>query len=195
MDVLEAIRTRRSVKQFRPERPPRHLIERVIEAATYAPTHHLTEPWRFFVLAGRAREEFGTVLAEALRARLDDPESAVSRELLAKERARPLRAPVNIVVAVEPQRGPKIVEIEEVEAGAAAVQNLLLAAHALGLATKWTTGRAAYDPLVKAFFGLGPEAHIVGIVYVGYPAAAPAPVPRRPAAEKTVWLDWPAGAE
>src|SRR4051812_17352003 len=66
VDVLEAIRTRRSIGKVGPERPPRELIERLLEAATAAPNHHLTEPWRLIVLAGPARDELGEVTARSL---------------------------------------------------------------------------------------------------------------------------------
>jgi nitroreductase len=73
---------------------------------------------------------------------------------------------------------------------AAGVQNLLLGAHALGLGAYWRTGDAAYDPRVKAFFGLGPQDHLVGFVYLGYPAEPPKPVTRTPAAELVEWRGW-----
>ncbi len=195
MDVLEAIRGRRSIGRVRPERPPKGLIEQLLEAATWAPNHRLTEPWRFFVLAGDARDALGEVLARSQAVALaaagrDGPDVAAAVE---KARGKPLRAPVVIAVAVVPDTGPKTVEIEEVAAGAAAVQNLLLAAHALGLAAMWRTGEPAYDPAVKAFFGLPPTAHLLGFVYVGYPKDAPARVGRAPAAGRTRWLGWEDG--
>ena len=64
----------------------------------------------------------------------------------------------------------RIVEIEEVEVGAAAVQNMLLAAHSLGLAAMWRTGDAAYDPAVRSYLGLSERGHILGFIYVGYAA-------------------------
>lgn len=178
MDVLEAIRTRRSVGAVRPEMPPREAIEAILEAATWAPNHRLTEPWRFFVLTGSARASLGDVIA---RAQTADHERA---------RAKPLRAPVIIAVAVEPAVGPKIVEVEEIAAGAAAVQNMLLAAHALGLAAIWRTGDACYDAAVKTFFDLPPAAHLLGFVYLGYPAAVSMRARHTPAAELTRWLGW-----
>ena len=189
MGVLEAIRTRRSVGAVLAERPPRAAIEAILEAATWAPNHRLTEPWRFVVLAGDARRAFGAATAEARfgpGAALGDD----ARAAFAAMAAKPLRAPVVIAVAVEPTVGPKVVEIEEVAAGAAAVQNMLLAAHALGLAAIWRTGAPTYDPAVKAFFGLTPNAHLLGFVYVGYPAGAAAERPRQPHAAVTRWLGW-----
>lgn len=69
--VLEAIRARRSAGRVRAECPPKALIEQLLEAATWAPNHRLTEPWRFFVLAGEAREELGEAIARSLATTLD----------------------------------------------------------------------------------------------------------------------------
>ena len=183
MRVLEAIQSRRSIGRVRPERPPRAMIEEIIEAGTWAPNHRLTEPWRFIVLAGTAREALGEAMAALLPA--EAPEAEV-----AKERAKPLRAPVVIAVAVEPATGPKIVEMEEVTAGAAAIQNMLLAAHALGLAAQWRTGNAAYSPTIKTHLGLPEAAHLLGFVYVGYADGPPSTMRRRPAASLTRWEGW-----
>jgi nitroreductase len=187
--VLQAIRARRSIGRVRPERPPKELIEQVLEAAVWAPNHRLTEPWRFFVLAGEAREALGELFAalQGTKLPLDAPDRQAQID---KARAKPLRAPVVIAVAVEPAMGPKVVEIEEVLAGGAAVQNMLLAAHGLGLAAMWRTGDPAYDPAVKAFFGLPATAHIIGFVYVGYPAGAAPRMKRAPAAERVEWRGW-----
>lgn len=183
LGVMEVIRTRRSIGKVRPEQPPREAIQLMIEAATWAPNHRMTEPWRFFVVAGEARRALGEVIAAR---HVQDGQT----EIAAKAASKPLRAPVVIAVAVEPVVGPKIVEIEEVEAGAAAVQNMLLVAQALGLATIWRTGAPAYDPAVKAFFGLAPSAHLLGFVYVGYPDAVVPERGRVPVAEVTRWLGW-----
>ncbi len=182
--VFDAIRDRRSVGRVRPERPPMAMIEAIIEAATWAPNHRLTEPWRFIVLAGEARHALGEVMAQSQAERRADDLTA------ARAAAKALRAPVIIAIAVEPAIGPKVVEIEEITAGAAATQNLLLAAHALGLAAIWRTGDPTYDPAVKAFLALSPTASLLAFVYVGYPDAPPPSRSRRPIAEVTTWRGW-----
>jgi nitroreductase len=73
-----------------------------------------------------------------------------------------------IVVAALPSREPGVIESEEIAAVAAAVQNMLLAAEALGLGAMWRTGEAARDPRVREHLGLPAEAHLVAFVYVGY---------------------------
>jgi nitroreductase len=189
MDVMEAIRGRRSVGKMRKELPPREAIETILEAGTWAPCHHVTEPWRFSVITGEAREALGEIMAKSKVDRKIRQGKPIEGEF-ERAKAKALRAPVIISVAVEPDQGPKVVEIEEVEAGAAAVQNMLLAAYALGLATMWRTGDPAYDPGVKAFLGVSHTAHIIGFIYVGYPEVAPLRARHTPHHAVTTWVGW-----
>lgn len=190
-DVFDVIRNRRSVGKVKPDLPPREAIERMLEAATWAPCHHVTEPWSFRVIAGNARAALGEVMARAKVERMTRQGKDTEGEF-ERAKSKAMRAPVIIAVAVQPVEGPKVVEIEEVEAGAAAVQNMLLAAEAQGLATIWRTGDPAYDPAVKAHLGLDAAAHIIGFIYVGYPDAFPARARHTPHPAKTVWQGWPA---
>jgi nitroreductase len=189
LDVFEAIKTRRSISRFKPDPPPRELIEKILDAGTWAPTHHLTEPWRFFVLTGRAREKLGEVMAQALAEELADPNSQESRVKIDAEKQRPLRAPVIIAVAASPKQDPNVVELEEIVATSAAIQNMLLAAHALGLGAILRTGKAAYRKKVKDFFGLSDREYLLGFIYLGYPDAQPQKGFRTPFQNKTVWLE------
>jgi nitroreductase len=189
--VLEALRERRSIGKVRPERPPRVQVEQIIAAAGWAPNHYHTAPWRFIVLAGASREQLGDVMASSLAARLGDPHNPECRQLVERERRKPLRAPVVIAVAAVPSDAPKVVEIEEVAATAAAVENMLLAAQSLGLGAMWRTGQPAYDPAVKRHLGLPETAHLVAFVYLGYPDMPPAPEQRHDALAHAIWPDWP----
>ena len=185
MDAMEAIFARQSVSKVRPDPVPRELIEKLLDAAAQAPNHFRVRPWRFIVISGEARVRLGEVLARSLRSR--QPECLPSE--LEKERSRPLRAPVLIAIAVEPPSEPKVIEIENVCAAAAAAENMLLAATALGLGAMWRTGPAAYNPEVKKFLGLDPTQHLIGFIYVGYPLA-PLPPPERPSYQNfTTWRE------
>jgi nitroreductase len=190
MSVFETIKSRRSIGKMTEQRPARRQIERILEAATHAPNHHKVEPWKFFVLAGRSREELGVIMAEALAERLDATSAANAQALLNKERTKLLRSPVVIVVAAEEPKQPKALKIENIEATAAAVQNMLLTAEEMGLACMWRTGDAAYDPRIMQWLGLTPEDHIVAFVYLGFPAIPK--LERHPThfEEKTTWLGW-----
>jgi nitroreductase len=184
MDVFEAIFGRQSISRVKPDPVPREAIERALSAAVQAPNHHRVRPWRFFVIAGAARHRLGDAMARGLARR--SPEAPT--EVLEVERARALRSPVIIALAVDKPADPKVVEIENVCATAAAAQNLLLALHAQGLGAMWRTGAAAEEPLVKGFLGLAADQHLIGFVYVGYPDGEYLPKERPGFEDRTTWL-------
>ncbi|GHO93001.1 nitroreductase [Reticulibacter mediterranei] len=194
VQVLNTIKQRRSVGHVSQEQPSREAIERLLEAGTFAPSHHVTEPWRFFVLTGSARQALGDVMANSLKTRLEQsshepiPVANLQKKML-RERAKPMRAPVIVVVAItEVQQLQGDYPIECVEAAGAAVQNMMLAAEEIGLATVWRTGDTAYDPMVKRWFGLKKDDLIVAFLYVGYPMTArPMRIPTH-FSVKTTWL-------
>jgi nitroreductase len=184
MDVLEAIRFRQSTGKVKPDPIPRELIETLLNAAVQAPNHHTVRPWRFVVLTGAVRARLGQAMADRLKAEKPD----VSEANLDIERAKPLRAPVLIAVGVDKPSLPKVLEMENICAAAAATENLLLAAHAQGLGAIWRTGPAANDPNVKALLGFAPDQHLIAFVYLGYPAVELS-MPSRPTHEdRTVWM-------
>jgi nitroreductase len=175
MDVLEALRTRRSIGKLEGDVSEAEVRE-FVEAAVCAPNHKLTEPWRFTVLRGDARARLGAAWAasEAARTTL----TGADREAyLSREARKPLRAPVIIVASTVTSDDP-VLAVEDFAATAAAVQNLLLAAHARGFGTVWRTGGMAYDPAIVDHLGLGQGERIVGFVYVGRPAIEPQQPPR-----------------
>lgn len=191
--VFEAISTRRSIGRLTSECPDRDLIERVIQTTLFAPNHRHTQPWRFLVLAGDARVRGGEVLERSLIRRLADPETPSSLEVRQSERDKFLRAPVIVIVAVEPANAPNVSLDEEIAAGAAGVQNLLLASHAVGLAAVWRTGDSVRDETVPTEFGFAPSSVIIGYVYLGYPAPGHVVKPRPdrlPIETTTRWEGW-----
>ncbi len=184
MDVIEAIHTRQSLGQVKADAVSRELIEQILSAAVQAPNHYKVRPWRFAVLTGAGREKLGEVMAHSTKTA--KPET--TEEELQKDRAKPLRAPVVIAVATAKPVLAKEKEIEDICAVAAAVENMLLTAHALGLAAMWRTGPSATDPAVKQFLGWEADQHVIGFVYIGYPQSEPPP-PARPSYEDcTVWM-------
>ncbi len=185
MDTLEAIHTRQSIGQVKPDPVPRELIEKILAAAVQAPNHYKVRPWRFVVMTGVSREKLGEAMAQSTK--LSKPDA--TEEELQKDRAKPLRAPVVIAVSVDKPGLTKAKEIENVCATAAAVQNMLLAAHALGLAAMWRTGPSATDPTIKRFLGWEADQPLIGFVYVGYPLEVAAPHERPSFEDRTVWLE------
>lgn len=172
MDTYEALRFRRSAKNYGTAAPPREVLARIIEAATWAPNHRTTEPWRFVVLQGEARVRFG----EALAPELESPKAV---EAL---RTKVVRSPVLIVVAQhrnDAALASPSLDLEDYGATCAAVQNLLLAAHAEGLAAKWSTGEMAESAAARAHLGFGEADRIVALVYLGVAESAEPVAPKR----------------
>ena len=186
MDAIEAIRTRRSVGKLDGDVSAEDVRE-LVSLALCAPNHKLTNPWRFIALRGAARERLGEVWASAAGT-LPVPPGVEREAFLSKERRKPLRAPVLIVAATRTAHDPVQAE-EDFAACAAAVQNLLLAAHAKGLGAMWRTGEMAHDSRVKSHLGLDATDRIVAFVYLGRPAMPPPSVPARDAGDYLVECD------
>lgn len=192
MDALDAILTRRTVPPAKmgPPGPGEAELRRILEAGAAAPDHGLLRPFRFLVVRGEGRAKLGELFAAFVRR--SNP--GVSAEEIEKQRTAPMRAPVIVVVAARVERAhPKIPAVEQIAAAAAAAQNMLLAAHALGFAAKWATGKQAYDDAVKAGLGLEPSDLVIGFLYLGSYAAEHA-APARAGLEGIV-RDWPGTME
>lgn len=172
MNVLDAIHTRASALKLVEPGPAPEALDRIFKAGACAPDHGRLSPWRFVVLEGDARKVLGQAMAEARSRRQPPP----SEQELVREREKPLRAPTIVAVAARITAHEKVPEIEQVIAVGAAVQNMLLAAHALGFGAMWKTGAPAYDPAIKDVLGLKPADHIVAFLYLGTPAGL---APRR----------------
>lgn len=188
MEVSEAIATRQSVNRVKQDEVPRELLEQILDSAVHAPNHKITEPWRFRVFTGkgrgdlaRARAKLAEIMAEEEG---EEPELAVGR--VSRERKKAFRAPA--VIAVISRAGREEVEtLENYAACSAAIQNMQLTAHSLGLASIWRTGPVAYHPFMRDFLGLEDGDKIVAYLYVGYSDMGERPRRRRPASEHTVW--------
>jgi nitroreductase len=162
MDVLSALEARRSAKKLAEPAPTRAQMEQILRAGANAPDHGRLRPWRFVVVSGTALEALGELMAETFREKVPNANS----EQLAKERAKVLRAPIIIAAATKVTRN-KIPEVEQVLSTGAAVENMFLAARALGYGAMWKTGDVAYSPRVKQYLGLAADDHIVAFLYIG----------------------------
>lgn len=188
MEISEAIATRQSINRVKQDPVPKEKIEEVIESAIHAPNHKITEPWRFHVFQGKGRGALARARAEVARlmAEAEGEEEELIAGRVSRERKKAFRSPV--VIAVVSKAGRDEVEtLENYAACCAAVQNMQLTAHSLGLGCIWRTGPVAYHPYMRKFFGLGEGDRIVAYLYIGYPDMGERPRRRRPASESTVW--------
>jgi nitroreductase len=187
MTVLEAITTRRSVAQFRPDPLPREVIAQLLEVAVWVPNHRLTEPWRFFVLGERSKRRFAEIRRDFRASQLADPQAPEVQPALRKIVEDTLSTPAIIVVTSAGHDDPELRE-ENHWATFAAAYAFMLAAWSQGIGTYFRTGGLRDYPPLREFLQLGPDERVIGVIYAGYPAAVPHRR-RTPAAEKTVWLD------
>jgi nitroreductase len=192
--LAEAIRHRRSMGLARlaPDPVDRNLIERMLEAADWAPSHEDTEPWRFTIFMGEGRARLADLFEAAnLASRADIPPEA-ARE---SARKRAYGAPVWIAVGMSPGRekdgSPSVPEHEEMMAVASAVQNLHLTAAAQGLAGMWHTKGPSIAPEVARGLGLEPPDRLLGFFMLGWPNTEWFTSERRPLADKVRWVESP----
>jgi nitroreductase len=181
--VVEAVlRARRTSLLVDPDAAvPADLVARLIELAALAPNHKRTWPWRFTVLTGDGRRRFGDALAEAgTGAALDDAK-------VAKLRTKYLRSPVVVLVWDGGAAADPVRRVEDRDAVAAAVENLLVAATGFGLASHWASVPEVLHPAARAVAGVDGSHDLVALVYLGWPVGA-VPAPARPPAEVT-WVD------
>lgn len=183
--VSALLRRRRAVfpPVYTDEAIDRSIIETILEDANWAPTHRLTEPWRFQVFRGAARTRVADYLADYYQA--NTPEADFSEVRQQKMRFNPLHSDTIIAICMQRDAEARIPEWEEIAAVACAVQNMWLSCAAHGLGCYWSTPPAALA--ANAFLGLGEGERCLGFFYIGS-YAGPAPEgKRRPIAEKTIW--------
>ena len=186
MEAIEALTTRVSGSALVDPAPDALELHTILSAALRAPDHGRLRPWRFTVLKGAARKRLGELMGKAYQRRHPDATPAQ----IEKEKSKPLRAPMILVVAAKVDEHANIPAIEQVLATGAAAQNVMVAAFALGYGCAWKTGDAAYDPDIKAAFGLAPADAIVGFLYLGSNSSPPAPaVPLDPNEHVVEWPD------
>ncbi|MCS6888251.1 DUF2470 domain-containing protein [Chloroflexus sp.] len=184
--LFNIIATRRSfaLKEIAPDPIDLQRVALMLEAANWAPSHGQTEPWRFAVYSGTARQTLSDAFGTAYR--LLNPDQPAGSPGEEAQRSRVWQAPVWIAIGMRPH--PKRPEWEELIATGCAVQNLHLMATALSLAGKWTSGACATHPHVAEIVGFAPETRLLGFFYVGQPVHSDWPHgQRRPLDGKVTW--------
>lgn len=189
MEIFEAIETRRSQAHLLPREVDRATIEKVLSAGLWAPNHHHTEPWHFFVFQGEARQK----LADAVMTNFHhDHPDATPKEIEKAQHKNPRRIGESpLVIVVSSDAGKDAMETQEnYAAGACAVQNILLAAHAMGLGAYWRTGDGAYTKpnAIKELLGLPESATLVALLLMGYPDGPDKAATRKSLTEKLTWM-------
>ena len=170
--VERLVASRRTSLRVDPDRDvPKELVDRLLRLAVWAPNHKKTFPWRFAVVRGDGRRRLGDLVAA------HEERAGAPPEKVAKAHGKYLRAPVVVLVGAADQPDP-VRRVEDRDAVAAGVQNLLLGATAVGMASHWATGDWMGDTDVKAFAGLAAGDEIIALLYLGWPIGDVPVVPR-----------------
>ncbi len=186
--VNKLIKSRRSTKPryFNGEKIEDSIVWQILENASWAPTHGLTQPWRFKVFTDDGLAKLANFQAD-LYQKLT-PEENFKSEKYNRLKTNILKSSHVVVICMERQKSEKIPEIEEIEAVACSVQNMALTAAAYGICSFWGSGGVTYTQELKDFLGLGEKDLCLGYLYLGY-SDNPATVSRRdPIQEKVEWI-------
>ncbi|HMI59445.1 MAG TPA: nitroreductase [Puia sp.] len=188
-NLRETISARRSIKPatLNGKKIPDQQINQLLSLANWAPTHGYTEPWRFVVYSGDAVQQFCHQHAEMYKD--NTPPEKFNPAKYQKQQHNGDKT--SHIIAVYMQRGnnPNITALEETCATAAAVQNILLGAEALGISILWSTGGAVLQPAMKDYLGLDEEDLVIGLLYMGYTDEPATPGKRTPIEAKTKWIN------
>lgn len=168
--ISDVIRRRRTVKpaQMSDQEIPREVLDEILINATWAPSHGMTQPWRFRVYQGQSRFELAQFLAATYQ-QITAPENFKQAKYDSFS-VNPTRAGSVIVVGMKRQTSQKITELDEIMAVACAVQNMHLTAAAHGLGGFWSTNAAAVSDQMRDFIGLDENDRALGLFYVGHVA-------------------------
>lgn len=163
---------------------PKTVIEQILETANYAPTHKLTQPWRFVVMRNEAKTRLGEELG-----RIYKQVVPTANFLQKKFDSFAIKtAQADCIIAINVQLHPdKLPEWEELAATACAVQNMALTAEALNVGAYWSS-----PPLISFlgdFLDLAENEKCLGLFYMGYHEQEESYAKRTPIAEKVKWLD------
>jgi nitroreductase len=187
--ISDYIRLRRSVypEQFSNEEIRKEEILHLLENANYAPTHKLTQPWRFKIISAEKKSELGFILAEQMK--LKTAPEQFSELTYNKLKSRPEKS--SHVIAVCMFRDPKesLPEWEELAAVAMSVQNIWLSAVDFGIGMYWATPKPSSSEAISTFLHLENNEKCLGFLYLGY--AQPNPeqkAVRTPIEDKIKWI-------
>ena len=186
-DILEIIKYRRSIfpKMFTGQPVDDSIVEQMLEAAHWAPTHKLTEPWSFKVFTGNGLKKLAD-FQSSLYKQLAEQKGTFDEVLFAKLQNNPLKCTHAISIGVKVSG--KVPEIEETNAVAAAVQNMQLLAAQNNVGCYWGSGGVTYYEEAKSFFDLEQQDKLMGFLYLGHYEHSKREGKRSPLEDHVSWV-------
>ena len=202
--ILQTIKERRSIRKYSQREVPKSVLLKILEGARWAPSAHNAQPWRFIILT-EMEEKKRLAKAMAEKWNKDLIKNGVSenerKPLLKTSIERFTQAPILIVACVSMEEMDKYPDrtrqrfehLMATQSLAAAIQNMLLAAHALGLGACWFCAPLFCPDVVKKVLRLPSDLEPQALITLGFPAEEPKPPPRKPLSEVVRWERWEGG--
>ncbi len=188
-EVNELIRSRRSVfpKDYTGEKVDDHIVQQMLENANWAPTHKLTEPWRFIVFTGDGLKKLAAFQSECYKL-VTEAKGTFDLKKYEGLKSKPMGCSHIIAVGMKRDEKKSVPEWEEMGAVFCAIENMYLTATAYGVGCYLSTGGITNFTEAKSFFGLGDEDKLVGFIHIGIPNGLTATGKRKPIQEKVKWI-------
>jgi len=200
-DFYKVIETRRTIRKFKGEKIPKETLLNLIRAAIWAPSAHNAQPWRFIIIRDKkVKERLAVSMGEKFRE--DLLANGFSKEEIEEKVEtsvkRMVSAPVLIIACLTmrdmdkypDEKRQKAEYVMAVQSVAAAIQNLLLAAHIEGLGACWRCAPLFAKDIVRKVLNIPEDVEPQALIEVGYPDEKPSPPPRKPIEEVLHWEGW-----
>lgn len=186
----EVIANRRSLyqQQYSGVQVDDAIVHQMLKNANWAPTHKLTEPWRFVVFTGQGLVKLAKFQGEVYK-RVTIADNTFKEERYQNLLTKPMLSSHIIAVGMKRDAKKSVPEIEEVGAVFCAIQNMYLTAAAYGVGAYLSTGGITYFEEAKEFFGLDKDDRLLGFFHVGTPAIGNPKGNRKPIESKVQWID------
>jgi len=176
MDILDHLKQRRTVRQFKPDAIPQDTLDAIFEAAMWAPSHANAQPWEFVVVGPESRAKLLAVFRAKAEELLSDPDlPAPKRNNLTVLKEDFGGAPYMVAVVARAP-GDELEKVENPLSAAVAVQNMVLAAWDHGIGAVWLSLGVA--PPARGTLDIGEGETVVALLAMGYPAEVPPAPPR-----------------
>jgi len=187
--VNEVIQKRRSVfqQQYSGESVNDEIVRQMLFNANWAPTHKLTEPWRFVVFSGQGLRKLADFQA-GLYKKITTADGSYKEDRYQNLLTKPMLSSHIIAVCMKRDEKKSVPEVEEIGAVFCAVENMYLTATAYGIGAYLSTGGVTYFEEAKEFFGLSKDDKLLGFFHIGMPKNSLPEGKRRPLEEKVKWI-------
>jgi nitroreductase len=185
----ELVHQRRSVfpQDYTGEKVSDEVVTQILENARWAPTHKLTEPWRFIVFTGKGIDKLASLQSMIYKS-VTEADGTYKENVYQKLLTKPLLSSHIIAVMLKRDEKKSVPEMEEAGAVFCALQNMYLTAAAYGVGCYFSSGGITYFEEAKQSFGLGKEDKLLGFFHLGWPKKVYPASKRKPLAEVWEWV-------